>query len=213
MVALDIPPASVTRIEAQSCLELLTLFHDAGIPLSVECYDLSSFELRSLQHTKPNLIRLGDVNGDQRVLEINAGLVLFLPETIGQAPVVYLQSNERPPVPNLYLMEHRLDEWSKPIYCHQALLGKSELIYEPQSLIDHKRAEMEGMVDTLPELLTFISAGIALAIHVAPRQFSYRFPEYALTRIVHWDINDLQEELQETMESMMKAKRELTMDN
>ena len=207
MAALEIPEGRVTRLEAQSCLELLALFHGAGIPLSADCYDLSSFDIASLRHTKPNLLRLGDAVGDQRVIEIDSGLVLFFPETIGQAPLFYLQSNARPLVPNLYLQELRLEEWSRPVCCYQALIDKEKLIYEPQEIIAHKRKEMREGLDPLPELLTYISSGIALCIHVAPRQFSYRFPEYALPRVVYWDLEELREELQESMEMMIDNKR------
>lgn len=208
MAALGIPIGQVTRMEAQSSLELLSLFHDISIPLSAECYDLSSFVISDLKHTKPNLLRLVDPEGDQRVLEIAAGLVLFFPETVGQAPVIYLQSNERPPVANLYQVEHNLEEWSRPVCCYQALLGKEKLIFESAEVIAHKLAEMEGEVEPLPELLTFTTAGIALGIHVAPRQFNYRFPEFALTRIAHWSLDELQEILQETMNMMIEAKQQ-----
>ena len=206
MLALEIPVGQVTRLEAESCLGLLRFFFTAGIPLSAECYDLAVFDIASLSYTKPNLIRLGDHHDDQRVLQIAAGLVLFFPETVGQAPIIYLESRERPVQPHLYLYEHSLDEWSKPVLSHVALLDGAQIVIEPQEVIARKHLEMQGEAPPLPELLTFLTQGIALGIHVAPRQFCYRFPEYALSQIAHWSLQDLHEELQETMALVVRSK-------
>ena len=72
---------------------------------------------------------------------------------------------------------------------------------------------MMGDADPCPELHSYLSAGIALAVHVAPKQFCYRFPEYAISRIAHWSLEDVQEALELIMEHLCLSKQPLTNQN
>jgi len=204
--ALDVPQGAATLLDGESALGLVALFSKAGIPMSAECYDLAVFDLMKVVYTKPNLLRLSDTEGDHRVFEIGSGLVLYFPETLGQAPVLYLEARERSQLPHLLLQEEQLEEWPRPVRFHLSLLGDEQLIYLKDEVISYLRQEMTASVPPLPELRAFITSGIALGIHVAPRQFCYRFPEYNISRIAHWQLAELQEDLQNTMNAMISLK-------
>ena len=200
LTALDLVPG-VMFLDAPSCLGLLNLYYAAKIPLNAECYDLSSFSIANLSVTQPDLIRLGEANGDQRILAIANGLLLYFPDTLGQAPVLYLASKAREVQENFYLSEIQADEWSKAIQYQEVFIRDNQLIYSHEEVLAQKKAELEGATP-LPQLFNYLSQGIALAIHVAPTTFSYRFPEYAITQVAHWPIQELHETMEEVWERM-----------
>ena len=203
--ALDVPKGQVTRVEASSLLRLLELLFRARVPLKADCYDLAAFDVASLIYSQPNMLRIGDSELDERVFAVASGLVLYFPETIGQAPVIYLESEERQEQEHLHVTEFHLDEWSKPIRYHQALLDEERILYKADEVKAALRAEMMGGKH-YPELLSYLTPGISLAIHVAPRSFSYRLPEFSLSQIAHWPLDELHETLSEVMERMINSK-------
>ena len=207
MLALDLPIGKATQMEAESALSLLQLFRRMQVPLIAECYDLAAFAVQNIEFNRPDLLRISDTEGNLRVMEIAAGLILFFDETIGQAPVIYLEAKERPVQPHLYLAEQYLDEWSAPLLYHQALMAQGgQLIFQPEEVKARRLAEMQGEGEVLPELNSYITKGIALCIHVAPRQFSFRYPEYAISQIARWSIDDLAEELGDIMAMLRREK-------
>jgi len=70
------------------------------------------------------------------------------------------------------------------------------------------RRQMLG--ETAPAAIySYLSQGIGMVFHVAPKTFQYRYPEFSLERVAHWSLADLQEEMTELMQRLILKKSAL----
>ncbi len=194
-----VPIGKVTRLPAGRAAALLrSMAHESS--LTVESYDLDRFALSGVQVLEDNLIKLIGDDGSERVMGLAGMVVASFPDTIGQAPVLFLATHERPVQPHLYLRELSLPEWSRPIHVHLAYRQGKTIFFTPDDMKRLMRQEMAGEVEGLGEIVSFLSAGIGAIVHVRPGQFTYRYPELSIEKIALWSLDDVYEELSGLMQ-------------
>ncbi len=199
---------SVTRIEAISIYNLISVFLKAGVPLTATGYDLEDFSPLHVSRSEQNLLRFIDEEKMTRVLEPAGGLVLRFPSTVGQAPVIYLAFKQRPVQPDLKLSSFLLPEWHQPVQYHLAFLQENGIAFRQTEVEEILRRQMLG--ETAPAAIySYLSQGIGMVFHVAPKTFQYRYPEFSLERVAHWSLADLQEEMTELMQRLILKKSAL----
>ncbi|MPM35700.1 hypothetical protein SDC9_82293 [bioreactor metagenome] len=189
---------SVTLVQGASMYHLISVLLKAGVPLWATTYDLADFQLAHISKSQQNLLRLTDDEKVTRVFEPENGLVLRFPETVGQAPVLYVSVKARPALSSLKLCQFQLPEWFSPVEYHLAFLDSEGFTVRQEEVEKYLLKQMLGET-TPPEVYSYLSKGIGLVIHVAPKTFSYRFPEFTLEHVAHWPMDELQNELEEMM--------------
>lgn len=193
-----ISAGTVTLVQGASMYHLISVLLKAGVPLLATAYDLEDFQVAHISRSQQQLLRLTDADKITRVMEPTQGLVLRFPETVGQAPVLYLSVKKREAQPGLKLCHFELPEWFLPVDYHVAFLGEDGITVKQNEVDAYLLRQMQGL-DTPPEVYSYLTEGIGLVIHVAPKTFSYRFPELTLERVAHWSTDELQRELEEMM--------------
>ena len=189
---------SVTLVQGASMYHLISVLLKAGVPLAATSYDLESFQLAHISRSQQQLLRLTDQEKITRVVEPSNGLVLRFPETVGQAPVLYLGVKKREALPELKLCQFSLPECFLPIEYHVAFLGEDGFTVKQEEVDRYLIRQMQGL-ETPPEVYSYLTEGIGLVIHVAPKTFSYRFPELSLEKVAHWSMDELAREAEEMM--------------
>jgi len=193
-----ISAGTVTLVQGASMYHLISVLLKTGVPLLATAYDLEDFQLAHISRSQQQLLRLTDEDKITRVMEPSNGLVLRFPESVGQAPVLYLGVKHREALPGLKRCQFSLPEWFLPIDYHVAFLGEDGFTVRQEEVDRYLLRQMQGL-DTPPEVYSYLTGGIGLMIHVAPKTFSYRFPELTLERVAHWSTDELQRELEEMM--------------
>lgn len=201
----DVKEGSVTRVEASSMYHLISVLLKAGVPLTATGYDLADFNPLHVSRSEQNLLRFIDDEKTTRVMEPAGGLVLRFPLTVGQAPVIYLAFKQRPIQPDLKLSNFLLPEWSQPVQYHLAFLHENGIAFRQTEVEEILRRQMLGEA-VPPEIYSYLSKGIGMVLHVAPKTFQYRYPEFTLERVAHWSLDDLQEEITDLMQRLILKK-------
>lgn len=205
----DVKEGSVVRIEAASMYNLISVLLKAEVPLTATCYDLADFYPLHVSRSEQNLLRFIDDEKTTRVMEPAGGLVLRFPSTVGQAPVIYLAFKQRLIQPDLKLSSFLLPEWSQPVQFHIAFLHENGIAFRQAEVDEILRRQMLGEAAP-PEIYSYLSKGIGMVLHVAPKTFQYRYPEFSLEKIAHWSLDDLQEETTDLMQRLILKKSGLS---
>ncbi|MGE5652828.1 MAG: hypothetical protein ACM3ZQ_00985 [Bacillota bacterium] len=194
-----VPIGRVTRLTAAKAAALLrSLVYESS--LTAESYDLDRYTLGGVQVLEDNLVKLVGEDGSERVMGLDGMVVASFPETIGQAPVMFLGTYQRPSQPHLYLRELSLPEWYRPVSMHLAYRQGKTIFFTPDDMKRLMRQEMNGEVHGLNEIISFLTGGIGAVVHVRPCQFTYRYPELSIEKIALWSLDDVYEELDELMQ-------------
>ena len=199
--AIGLPSASVALAEGKALYNLISVYLKAEIPLHATTYDLEDFSLAHVSMSEQNLLRLTDQNKNTKVFAPTKALIMRFPQTIGQAPVIYIGAAQREKQRALKLLQFQLPEWSKPIEYHLAFMDQEKMILKEDE-VDKALLEQMQSEKKLPEITSFLSEGIALCLQVAPKTFSYRYPEFSMEKVAHWPFSILKEELEDLMERL-----------